>query len=162
MTGFRIGYLAAPVKFIRAATTLQGQITSCASSIAQKAAGRALAMSHDEQRAYRDEILGVMRTKRDFLFEQLQAIPLVKTVLTEGAFYLFPDVSAYFGKRTPAGRPILNSEDLCLYLLSDFHTALVPGSAFGDEKCIRFAYATSMDLLETGALNFKRCLATLE
>lgn len=161
MTGFRLGYLAGPSNFIRAATTLQGQITSCASSIAQKGATAALSMSRKDQHEYREKIVSIMRRKRDFLFAELSNIPNLKLALTQGAFYLFPNVSAYFGKRTPKGTLINDSESLCLYLLEEYHTALVPGSAFGETDCIRFAYATSMANLEKGVLNLRVCLTSL-
>ncbi|CAN0008655.1 unnamed protein product, partial [Phaeothamnion confervicola] len=158
MTGYRVGYLAAPPAIIAAVTTIQGQITSCASSISQEAALAALEKASDDGMARSVE---EMRGKRDFVLGRLQAIPDVKIAVPDGAFYALPDVSAYFGKSTPSGNFIGDSNDLCLQLLKEHKVALVAGDGFGCPMGVRISYATSMEDLEYAMDEFEKCLSSL-
>jgi aspartate aminotransferase len=145
MTGWRLGYLAGPPWLVKAASKVQGQLTSAPSSISQKAGIAALEMDHEPVR----EMVRAFRERRDFVLGALAAIPGVRCPRPEGAFYVFPDVSAYYGRRTPAGRQIDGSEDLCFYLLEECDVALVPGDAFGAPYGARISYAAGMhDLRE--------------
>ena len=142
MTGWRIGFCAAPTWIAKAVTKLQGQYSSGCSSIAQKAAEAAYVGSQ--------ECVEVMRQaferRRDIIFDLVQQIPgFVLTSKPEGAFYVFPTVSALFGKKTPAGKVIANADDLAMYILEEGHVAGVSGAAFGAPESIRFSYATSDD-----------------
>ncbi|MCM1164222.1 MAG: pyridoxal phosphate-dependent aminotransferase [Muribaculaceae bacterium] len=139
MTGWRIGYCAAPLWLAKAVTKLQGQYTSNASSIAQKAAEAAYTGSQECVK----EMNAAFRRRRDLVVELASAIPGLKVNMPQGAFYLFPEVSAYIGKTTPSGRKIASSADLAMYLLEDGHVATVDGGAFGMEGYIRLSYATS-------------------
>lgn len=161
MTGYRLGYLAGPSEIVQKCTILQGQITSCASSISQRAGVAALSLSDDDFKAYNAEIIANMVEKRNFAHEKVSSIPHVLCPRPTGAFYLFPNVKYYFGKVTPSGTVIQNSEDLCVYLIEEFKVAVVPGSAFGDDNSIRIAYATSMENLETGLLSISKGLLLL-
>jgi len=157
MTGYRLGYLMADKRFIAAATVLQGQITSCASSVAQRAALEALALPDD---CY-DGAIKEMREKRDFVEARLKSIPGLKFARPEGAFYYFPDITAFIGAKTPDGVAIQGGDDVCVYLLEKFHTALVPGSAFGEPNAIRISYAASMETLVKAMDNLASCLGSL-
>lgn len=140
MTGWRIGFCAAPTWIAKAVTKLQGQYTSGCSSIAQKAAEAAYVGSQ--------ECVEVMRQaferRRDLIFSLVQEIPGFRLdKKPQGAFYVFPEVTALFGKKAADGRVIANADDLAMYLLEEGHVAGVSGSAFGAPDCIRFSYATS-------------------
>ena len=144
MTGYRLGYLAGPKPLVKAATRLQGQITSCASSIAQHAGVAALeawpnAAPGSELHAHVAEL----RQKRDLALGLLRQIPALTCPTPQGAFYLLPDVSAYFGKATPEGVRIDSAEALCMALLDKYKVALVPGEAFGAPATIRLSYAAT-------------------
>jgi aspartate/methionine/tyrosine aminotransferase len=146
MTGWRLGYLAAELPITKACAKIQGQTTSAPCSITQKAGVAALKMDHRIVLDMVDEF----RVRRDFLHRQLCAIRGVKCPLPEGAFYLFPDISSFFGKSV-ADRSIDSSSDLCLYLMEEHNVALVPGDAFGAPRGMRISYAASMDELEEAA-----------
>ena len=140
MTGWRIGFCAAPAYIAKAVTKLQGQYTSGCSSIAQKAAEAAYTGSQ--------ECVEVMRQaferRRDLIFDLVQQIPGFRLdKKPQGAFYVFPDVTALFGKKTADGKVISNADELAMYLLEKGHVAGVTGAAFGAPDCIRFSYATS-------------------
>lgn len=140
MTGWRIGFCAAPAYIAKAVTKLQGQYTSGCSSIAQKAAEAAYTGSQ--------ECVEVMRQaferRRDLIFDLVQQIPGFRLdKKPQGAFYVFPDVTALFGKKTADGKVISNADELAMYLLETGHVAGVTGAAFGAPDCIRFSYATS-------------------
>ena len=143
MTGWRIGYIAAPQFIAAACNKFQGQYTSGASSISQMAAIEAMNTAPEDSPEIR-QMLAAFKERRDLLIRLVKEIPGFKTNTPEGAFYLFPDVSEYFGK-TDGETTINNGNDLCLYLLDKAHVALVPGEAFGADDCIRISYATSMD-----------------
>ena len=109
------------------------------------------------------EMVATMRTKRDLVVGSLRAMPGVKVpVVPEGAFYVMPDVSAHYGKKTKAGATIEGSTDLCLHLLSDYATALVPGIAFGFDAGVRVAYAQSTETLQEAMKRLAQCLAALD
>lgn len=157
MTGWRLGYLAADAEITRAAAKIQGQFTSAPCSITQKAGLAALKMDHGPIQ----KMVTAFRERRDFMLDALRSIPGVQSPTPEGAFYLFPDISAYLGKETQAGRRISDSQDLCFYLLDEFHIALVPGQAFGGPGGVRISYAAGMQDLEEAARRLKEGLAQL-
>jgi len=160
MTGWRIGYLAAPQFIADACTKLQGQFTSGAGSISQMAA--AAAVSADPNQVPELKIMvAAFKERRDLLVGMMQEIDGVKTNLPKGAFYLFPDVSSFFGK-TDGTTLVNDSTQLCTYLLEKAHVALVPGEAFGDPNCIRLSYATSKELLVEAVNRIKTALALLK
>ncbi|MFO8099200.1 MAG: pyridoxal phosphate-dependent aminotransferase [Salinibacter sp.] len=146
MTGWRLGYLAAPTPVAEAAAKIQGQFTSAPSSISQKAGVAALEMDPEPV----DEMVAAFRRRRDVVVERLQAIDGVTCPTPEGAFYVYPEVSSFFGTQSPDGRAIKSSDDLCFYLLEEFHVALVAGTAFGAPEGLRLSYASSMEELMTG------------
>jgi aspartate aminotransferase len=143
MTGWRIGYIGAPTWIAKACDKMQGQFTSGASSISQKAAVTALRSGG----AFFQEMQNIYRRRRDLVVEALRKIPGMKVNMPMGAFYVFPDVSGFFGK-TDGATVINNPNDLSMYLLKDAQVAVVTGEAFGDNHCIRISYATSDDLLQ--------------
>ena len=145
MTGWRLGYMAGPEPIVSAAAKVQGQFTSAPSSISQRAGQAALKM--DMQPVY--DMVSAFHERRDYVLGRLDALPGITCPTPEGAFYLFPDVSALFGTTTPDGSSIEDSNDLCMYLLEQHHVALVPGEAFGDPNGLRISYASSMSDLET-------------
>lgn len=160
MTGWRIGYLAAPQFIADACTKLQGQFTSGAGSISQMAA--AAAVSADPNQIPELKIMvAAFKERRDLLVGMMQEIEGIKTNLPKGAFYLFPDVSSFFGK-TDGNTMVNDSTQLCTYLLEKAHVALVPGEAFGDPNCIRLSYATSKELLVEAVNRIKNALALLK
>ena len=146
MTGWRIGYIAAPQLIADACNKIQGQYTSGASGISQMAALEAI-NNPPEDSPELIKMVSSFKERRDLLIRLVKEIPGFKTNTPEGAFYLFPDVSDYFGKSN-GGTTINNSNDLCLYLLDKAHVALVPGEAFGAPDCLRISYATSTDKIE--------------
>lgn len=158
MTGYRLGYLAAPLPIVKAATKLQSQITSCASSIAQHAGIAAL----ESPRETIDGHVVELQKKRDAALARLHKIPQVSCPKPSGAFYLMPDISAYFGKKTTAGHAINNATELCLHLLSEYKVALVPGEAFGAPKCLRISYAATLGNIEDALVNLDKCLRALK
>lgn len=143
MTGWRIGYMAATLEIAKACDRIQGQFTSGASSIAQKAALKAVSTDWSNYAYMRDSF----RRRRDLVLELMSAIPGWKFNKPAGAFYVFPDVSAFFGKKAADGTVIGNANDLCMYLLRDAGVSVVTGEAFGDPRCIRLSYATGEDRL---------------
>ena len=156
MTGWRIGYIGAPAWIAKACDKLQGQFTSGASSIAQMAA--LAAVKSDPSVTY--EMRDTFKKRRDLVLGMLNEIPGVKTNTPEGAFYLFPDVSAYFGKSFN-GVKIKDSTDLSMFLLEEGNVATVAGSAFGDDNCIRLSYAAAETALVQAAGQIKAALAKL-
>ncbi len=156
MTGWRVGYMAAPQDVANACDKMQGQFTSATCSIAQKAALTAINVDTPDRKNMVDSFL----RRRDLVLKLMKDIPGWKTNKPEGAFYVFPDVSYYFGKKN--GDDIIKTPtDLCMYLLKDAKVALVTGEAFGDDKCVRFSYATSDDLLVEALRRIKESLAKL-
>jgi aspartate aminotransferase len=159
MTGWRIGYSASDKMIAEACNTLQGQYTSGASSVSQMAALKALKTGSSEFPEM-IEMKTEFRQRRDLLLKELEDVPGIKTNIPEGAFYVLPDVSYYFGK-SDGETTISNDTDLCLYLLDKAHVALVPGSAFGSDNYIRISYATSKELLLKAVERIKVALARL-
>jgi aspartate/methionine/tyrosine aminotransferase len=143
MTGWRLGYLAGPQWLVSAAAKVQSQLTSGPSSITQYAAMAAFTMS----RAPIDEMVEAFRARRDMCLGRLRTIPGVACPEPQGAFYLFPDVSAFYGRTAPDGSVIGGSVALCAYLLTAHDVALVPGEAFGSDAGVRISYATDMETL---------------
>ena len=164
MTGWRLGYLAAPAPLARAAAMIQGQTTSGASSIAQKAGVAALELGPGGGSVVR-EMIEAFRERRDYAGARLEAMPGVSLVMPEGAFYLFPDVGAFFGPdvQAPGNFGALSSaDDLCRYLLETARVALVPGGAFGNPECLRISYATDLDTLEEALDRVEKALARIQ
>jgi len=154
MTGYRIGYLAAPLWITKAVIKLQGQFTSGATSAAQIAAVTALTSDQSSTK----KMNAAFKMRRDYVLGRIAKMKNVKCSVPQGAFYVFPDMSAWYGKSYD-GNIIKNSPDLCMYLLEKGYIATVPGSAFGEDRCIRISYATSdenlvkaMDRLEKALL----------
>jgi aspartate aminotransferase len=143
MTGWRLGYLAASAEVAKACEKLQGQFTSGTNSITQKAAVTALTA---DLRPSMDMVKEFARRRAKTL-ELVNRIPGIKCFEPEGAFYIFPDVSSYYGKSN-AGTTIQNSNDFCMYLLNTAHVSSVMGDAFGEPRCVRFSFANSMANIE--------------
>jgi aspartate aminotransferase len=158
MTGWRGGILAAPKWLAAACDKMQGQFTSATSSITQKAMHKAMELDYDRYiKPMRDAFL----KRRDLVLELMKEIPGLKTNIPQGAFYVFPEVSYYFGK-SYNGKTITNATDISMYLLEEAHVALVPGAAFGDDNYIRFSYATSEANLKEALRRMKEALAKLK
>jgi aspartate aminotransferase len=155
MTGWRIGYIGAPEFIAKACTKIQGQVTSGANSIAQRATITAV----DADPKALKHMVDAFHSRRDLVVGLLKEIPGVKINVPEGAFYVFPDVSSFFGK-TLRGTEIKNAMDLSMYLLAEANVATVTGDAFGNPDCIRFSYATSENILKEALKRIKEALAT--
>jgi aspartate aminotransferase len=156
MTGWRLGYLGAPEDIARACVKIQGQFTSGASSISQRAA---LAAVNADPICVK-EMQEAFKKRRDLLVSLFKEVPHVECNNPGGAFYLFPEVSWYYGKRH--GETVIkDGKDLCMYLLNEGHVALTPGSAFGAPHYIRLSYATSEDLIREAVRRIKEALAKL-
>ena len=156
MTGWRIGYIGAPKFIAEACEKMQGQFTSAASSIAQKAAEAALTMNMRPTL----EMQEAFHRRRDLILKLMGDIPGWVINKPEGAFYVFPDVSSYFGKSFE-GKKINNSTELCMYLLHHGHVSLVTGEAFGDGNCLRCSYAASDEKLIEAVKRIKVALSNL-
>ena len=158
MTGWRIGFCAAPAYIAKAVSKLQSQYTSGCSSIAQKAAEAAYNGPQDCVEEMRQEF----ERRRDLICSAVQDIPGFRLdKKPSGAFYIFPDVRALFGKQTPDGKVIANADDVAMYLLETGHVAGVSGEAFGDPSCIRFSYATSQAKISEAMRRVKEAVAKL-
>ncbi len=157
MTGWRIGFMAGPLPIAKACTKLQGQYTSGASSIAQKAAEAA----YTGPQECVAEMCEAFRRRRDLVVKLAREIPGLKVNVPEGAFYLFPEVSGFFGKRH-GDRIINDAADLAMYLLEEAHVATVDGAAFCLPGYIRLSYATSDDNLRQAMARIASALAALE
>lgn len=153
MTGWRIGYIGAPEFIAKACTKMQGQVTSGANSIAQRATITAV----DADPIVLNDMVVAFKSRRDLVVRLIKDIPGFKLNVPEGAFYVFPDVSYYFGK-TLRGQLIKNADDFSMYLLSEATVATVTGDAFGNPNCIRFSYATSETLLTEAMKRIKEAL----
>jgi len=152
--------LAAALPIAKACDKLQGQVTSATCSIAQKATVKAMQIDPTTSA----DIIGMrekFRERRDMMFKLLQEIPGLKVRLPQGAFYFFPEVSSYYGKKYDKYE-INDSNDLCMYLLYEANVALVPGAAFGDDDCIRLSYATSNEQLIEAVRRIKEALEKLK
>jgi aspartate aminotransferase len=157
MTGWRIGYIGAPKWIADACEKMQGQFTSGACSIAQMAAMEGVKAEPSVTFEMRD----AFKKRRDLVLGLLKEIPGLKMNTPDGAFYIFPDISSYFGKSYD-NYHIKNSNDLSMFLLEVGNVALVSGDAFGDDNCIRFSYATSEDRLIESVKRVKEALAKLK
>jgi aspartate aminotransferase len=157
MTGWRLGYLAAEREIVKGASNLQSQFTSAPSTMTQYAGLAALQMD----RGPIEEMVQAFRKRRDSVLTQLRAIDGVNCPTPDGAFYLFPQVDAFFGRKRPDGREITSADDLCFYLLEEHDVALVPGEGFGDPTGARLSYATSMEELDEAMRRIRRGLESL-
>ena len=158
MTGWRGGIMAAPKWIAQACDKIQGQFTSATSSITQKAIHKAMELDFDTYiKPMRDAFL----KRRDLVLRLMSEIPGLKTNVPQGAFYVYPEVSYYFGKKYK-DYLILNATDLTLYLLDEGHLALVPGAAFGEDRYIRFSYATNEENLTEALKRMKDALSKLK
>jgi len=157
MTGWRVGYIAAPQWIASACNKIQGQVTSATCAIAQKATETAMLASPSEVEHMRI----AFHKRRDLMLEMLSQIPGIRTNTPDGAFYIFPDVSHYFGK-SDCEKTISNSSDFCMYILNDAHVALVAGEAFGSPNCVRISYAASEENLIEAVKRMKKSLAKLQ
>ena len=156
MTGWRLGYIGAPNWIASACTKIQGQFTSGASSISQRAA--LAAVSEDPKVVI--PMKNAFLDRRNYMIKELRSISSFNINEPEGAFYLFPDVSAFFGKEFK-GNKITNADEFCLFLLEEAKVALVTGNAFGSPKCIRISYAASMEELKGAIGRIKNAISLL-
>ena len=154
MTGWRIGYLAAPKWIIDACDKIQSQTTSNANSIAQKAAVAAL----DGDQSIVEERRAEFEKRRDFMFRELNTIPGIQTALPEGAFYIFPSIKGLLGK-TFGGKVMKDSADIAEYLLKEHYVATVPGDAFGAPENLRLSYAASIEELQEAVNRMRKAFA---
>ncbi|MFZ1703642.1 MAG: pyridoxal phosphate-dependent aminotransferase [Saprospiraceae bacterium] len=157
MTGWRLGYMGAPQWLADACNKVQGQITSGAASFSQAAAVVALQSSRQETLAMKDAFL----KRRDLMLESLKGIPGIVLNLPKGAFYIFMDISFYFGKSN-GQITISDADEFAEIMLSEAHVGLVSGVAFGNEKCVRLSYATSDEALKEAARRIKKTLASFQ
>jgi aspartate aminotransferase len=157
MTGWRLGYLAAPASIVKACEKLQGQFTSATCSITQRAAIVALTGTHTPTQ----EMVSKFKDRRAVVMKYLAEIPGLIFNEPPGAFYVFPNVRAYFGKKTPAGDTITNADDLCMYFLNTANVSVVTGRAFGEPSCIRVSFANSTANIIKGFDKIKKALADL-
>lgn len=170
MTGWRIGFIGAPVAIAKACNKLQGQVTSATCSIAQRATIKAMEMDP----ATSEDIINmrnIFLKRRDLVYDLLRQIPGFKVRLPKGAFYFFPEISDLYGKQVPADSvfaktynktTIDNSTDFCMYILYDANVALVMGSAFGDDSCVRLSYATSEDKLREAVRRIREAVEKMK
>lgn len=156
MTGWRLGYIGASKQIAGACSKMQGQFTSAPSSIAQKASIAAM----DADPAILKDMIAAFEGRRELVLNALNKIEGVKTNIPEGAFYVFPDVSSFFGK-SKNGETIGGANDLAMYLLKEANVALVTGEAFGDKNCIRISYAASEETLTEAMRRVREALEKL-
>jgi aspartate aminotransferase len=156
MTGWRLGYMAAPAELIKACDKFQSQFTSGANSIAQRAAITALTADLTPSM----DMVQAFKERKEYFIPALQSIDGLKLNQPDGAFYAFPDISSYFGK-SDGETVIRNADDMAMYLLHKGHVIGVSGAAFGDDNCIRFSFAASMEVLQQGVEKIRAALARL-
>jgi aspartate aminotransferase len=157
MTGYRIGYMAAASWITKACNKLQGQMTSNASTIAQRAAIEAL----NGDQSCVEEFRKAFERRRNMVYDEIIKIPGIKCSKPDGAFYVFPDVSSFYGK-SHEGKVINNSDDMSFYLLEKAFIATVAGSGFGNDKCIRISFATSDENLKIALKRLREALEKLK
>ncbi|PCH90953.1 MAG: aspartate aminotransferase [Bacteroidetes bacterium] len=157
MTGWRIGYIGAPDWIAKACTKIQGQFTSGASSISQKAAVAAINMDP----SCTTEMRNTFKQRRDLILDLLKEVDGLKTNIPEGAFYVFADISSYFN-RSYDGTKIENATELTMYLLNEARVALVPGDAFGEANYMRISYACSDEVIRESIKRIKEALDKLK
>ncbi len=156
MTGWRLGYIAAPVEVAKACEKIQGQFTSGTNSIAQRAAITAL----DSPLSATYEMVKEFKARKKRVMELLKEIPDIRCTEPDGAFYIFPEIKKYFGKKS-GNEVINNASDLCMYLLNTAHVSTVTGDAFGEPDCIRISFANNMKNIEEGFKRIKKGLVQL-
>lgn len=157
MTGWRMGFAAGPKDIISAMSKIQGQVTSNITSITQKAC--VAAYQHDLN--WLTPYLAEYKKRRDYLVEHFNKIPSVTCFKPQGAFYVFPNISGIFGKKTKTGIVISSSDDFANYLLNDHQVAVVPGEGFGAPGFIRLSYATSMEQIQKGMERIEKAISIL-
>jgi aspartate aminotransferase len=157
MTGWRLGYLAGPTGIVKATAKIQSQETSAPSSISQKAG---IAASTGTMKPV-EEMRKAFKERRDFIVNELKSIPGIDCFTPSGAFYVFPDIQGFLGKKTPQGDAIETSTDLAMYLLEYFGIAAVPGDAFGEPDGLRLSYADSLENLREAMKRLKNGLESL-
>jgi aspartate aminotransferase len=157
MTGWRIGYIGAPEAIAKACTKIQGQVTSGANSIAQRATIAAV----EADPSVLNTMVSAFKNRRDLVVSLMKEIPGIKLNVPEGAFYVFPDVSSFFGK-TLRGTTINNAEDFSMYLLAEANVATVTGDAFGNPNCLRLSYAASEAQLTEAIRRIREAVTTAE
>lgn len=158
MTGWRIGFTIGPEWLISLCEKFQGQVTSGASTISQRAAIAAMTGGMEPSLVMRDEF----KQRRDFVYSALNNIPGLKNYLPEGAFYFYPDLSAFIGRKTLDGDTLSNIDELSNYILDVGGLAVIPGTAFGTQTHIRISYAYDMEALTEGMKRLKSCLELLK
>lgn len=157
MTGWRLGYIAAPKELVQACEKLQGQFTSGANSIAQKAAVTALLSDLGPTR----QMTEAFKERKEYVISSLGATPGIRINNPKGAFYAFPNISSFFGK-SDGTTTIHSDEDMAMYLIHQAHVTVVNGAAFGDPECVRISFATSMDKLTEAMKRIKDALSKLK
>jgi aspartate aminotransferase len=157
MTGWRLGYLGAPTWIAKACARMQGQYTSGTSSVTQRAAIAALQGDLEPTHRMRE----AFEKRRELVYRGLSTIEGIKFNRPEGAFYFFPDIRAFFGKKSPGGRTVDNPDDMANYLLEEAHLSMVSGTAFGDPNCIRLSYATNEATLNKAIDRLSAALSAL-
>ncbi|MEE9123756.1 MAG: pyridoxal phosphate-dependent aminotransferase [candidate division NC10 bacterium] len=158
MTGWRLGYAAGPKEIIKAMIDLQSHSTSAPASPSQKAAVAALLGPRETVESMRREF----EKRRRYLLERLHGIPGVRCVPPEGAFYTFPNVSAFYGKKVARGRKISSSTDLTAYLIQEARVTVVPGADFGSDKHVRISYCLGMEQIREGLERMAKALEQLK
>ncbi len=158
MTGWRLGYIAAPVEIAKACDKIQGQFTSGPNSVTQRAAIAALLGDLRPTHIMVEKF----KERRQKVMQLINGIPGVICNEPPGAFYIFPDVKSYFGKTTAAGEIIHNADDLCMYFLNTAHVSVVTGKAFGEPNCIRISFANSSENIEKGFEKIRKALLELK
>ncbi len=158
MTGWRIGYIAAPEWIVKGCNKLQGQYTSGPCSVSQKAAE----FAYTQSQQCVEDMRQAFERRRNLIVKLAKEIPGLEVNVPEGAFYLFPKCSSFYGKTAPDGTVIKNSTDLAMYLLEKGHVATVGGDAFGDPECFRMSYATSDDNIVEAMRRIKEALGALK
>ncbi len=158
MTGWRLGFVVAPKWIAALCEKFQGQVTSGTCSITQRAAVAAFTGPMEPTKVMRDEFL----KRRDIVGAMLHAIPGLNSYQPTGAFYFYPDLSNFFGKKTPSGEVIKDVDHLCEYLIKEGHIAVIPGTAFGTKKHVRISYAYALPTLEEGIKRFANALNALK
>ena len=152
MTGWRVGYIGAPLWLAKAASKIQGQLTSANCSIAQRAAFTALTSSKEASKV----MANAYYQRRQVVYKLLKKIPGVEVNMPQGAFYFFPNVSSYFGKQG-----IHDATDFCIYLLEEANVSLVSGEGFGEPDCVRLSYAASEENLKMAVARISKALEKL-
>ena len=158
MTGWRVGFIGAPLWIAKACNKIQGQVTSATCAIAQKATEEAM---NADPKIVTNEMKSSFLKRRDLLLEKLNSIKGIKCNIPDGAFYIFPDVSYFFGK-SDGDKVINNADDLCMYLLNSCYVALVSGAPFGNPECVRISYAASENNLLEAAKRIRIQLEKLK